>query len=323
MNTRQRLFKPSVRPAPLQGRLQNGVNGSDAESFAMARVLLACRGEGQWGSREDDNAKVDLILSIQHPWSPGERMSVLAQVKSGATYGEVSGDGFKLKSAAKTAAKRTSHDICAIWVDRDNNKVFWAYIHTAASTSAQVYGQHHEVTPAMLFDLSRFLGRNASSPVGGKGIIIAAKPPSNFKSSRRTALDQYRSLSAIVSPTLGRIELTRIGWRHMFRRSRAAPNKGSSIDIIPYLRGILSQRPSSHSVMPIAREIMGGYEHRICEHLLKFDQVSVATKGTPNRRVTACIRLIEDIRYPENWRESAMLSQQVCRRLVLKSAYYK
>jgi hypothetical protein len=317
------IFKPLQLKEPLQGPAQNPINGSDAESFAMARVLLACRGEGQWGSREDDNSKIDVVFSIEHPWLPGERMTVLAQIKSGKSFGERVGDGFRLKSPAKKAAKRTSHDICAIWVDRNDDKVFWAYHHPNASTGIQLYGRHHEVTPAMRYDLGRLLGRNAPKPAGGKGVIIGAVGTSSFQSKRLAALAHYRSLKKVLSPTLGEVELTRIGWRHMFRRSRSSANKAASIRVIPYLQHILSQRPTAHSITPIGIAHMGGYEHRTCEHLLKYDQVLIARTGLPNSQVTVHLRLIEEIRYPANWSQKAMLSQQVDRRVVLKSAYYK
>ena len=250
-------------------------------------------------------------------------MIVSAQVKSGLTYGETSGAGFKLKRTAKEGVRRTSHDICAIWVDRDGDRVFWAYLHPNSSTAPQIYGQHHEVSPAMRYDLGRFRGRNASIPVGGKGVIIASKAGSSFRASRKIALSHYRALTPVKSPVMGDIEFTRIGWRHMFRRSRAALNKAASIEIVPHLQRILSQRPSAHTVTLIGIENNGGYEHRICEHLLKFDQVLIDKPGTARKRVTAHFRLVEDIRYYEKWKESAMLSQQVERRVVLKSAYYK
>lgn len=52
----------------LEGTLQNTLNGSDSESFTMSMLILACRGEGHWGSREEDNSKIDMIFSFEHPW---------------------------------------------------------------------------------------------------------------------------------------------------------------------------------------------------------------------------------------------------------------
>lgn len=291
----------------------------------MARVILACRGEGQWGSREDDNSKIDLIFAAAHPWHDGERMLVLCQVKSGKSYGEIlAGDaGFKLKGPAMTAAKRSSHDICVVWVDRDLDRIFWAYVHPNSRAGVQTYGSNHEVGPAMLFDLARCMaGRYVAGAEGGSGVTLPGDD-GDVAGRRALALASYRGTRFIQSPVLGPIELTRLGWRHMFRKSRAAQNKSASLDLIPRLPALLQQRPSVIAITSAEFVQRKNLEHRLCEYLLKYERVRVQDKNGKSRTVTAHIRVLEEIRYPENWERRAMLSQLVSRRVVLKSAYYK
>jgi hypothetical protein len=110
----------------------------------------------------------------------------------------------------------------------------------------------------------------------------------------------------------------------MFRRSRAARNKAASLELIPVLGSLLRQHPTSNAIVSTDFFTKDGFEHRICEHLLKFAETSVFRKS--NRQlemVTTYIRVIEEIRYPKDWADKAMLSQLVARRVVLKSAYYK
>ena len=142
-------------PTPLQGRPQNPINGSDSESYVLAKIVLACRGEGHWGSREEDNSKIDLFFSAEHPWVKRERLIILTQVKSGESFGSTLSHGFKLKAKAKSAAIRTTHPVCVVWVDRDINRIFWAYVHPATTASDQEYGAYHEVAPPMIYDLAR------------------------------------------------------------------------------------------------------------------------------------------------------------------------
>lgn len=123
------LLKSKKLKIPAQTVSLNSLNGSDAETLAASLIVAACRGEVCWGSREEDNSKIDLILSVEHPWHPKERMLVLAQVKSGESYGVKTQQGFRLKTTAIKAAKRTSHSICIIWVCRESNQAFWSYIH--------------------------------------------------------------------------------------------------------------------------------------------------------------------------------------------------
>jgi hypothetical protein len=306
-----------------QGRAQNPTNGSDSESYAMAKIILACRGEGHWGSREEDNSKIDMFFSATHPWYPGERLVVLSQVKSGSTYGEPFNQGFKLKTAAKVAAIRTSHGVCVAWVDRDANQIYWAYVHPTTTSRSQEYGAYHRVTPAMIYDLARCAGLKRPGNTGGRGIIVRRRN-SALSERRKRVHATYRQFGTILSPAIGEIELTRLGWRHMFRNSRRNENKSTSMDIIPYLEKILKQSPSAHAVTDHKTFNSGGYTYRVCEHLMKYDQVKVRDRpGSPLEDVVAHIRVIEEVRYPDNWESNVMLSQLVDRRVVLRSAYFK
>lgn len=317
------LLKSSTPHKPKQGRAQNAINGSDAESFALARIVLACRGEGHWGSREEDNSKIDLILSSEHPWSKGERMLLLCQVKSGKSFGERLGEGFLLKAAAKKAAKRTTHNICVVWVDRDDDEIFWADLNPQSNLDTQLYGSHHKVTPAMAFDLARSSSELVNANIGGKGLTIP-QTAGAVSMRRRSALNTYRSLGKLHSPVLGDIEMTRYGWRHMFRRSRAAENKSASIDLIPHLPKLVTRCPSRSTVTATNYYSTGEYEYRSCDHLLEFDGMRVLALGNPiQKSARAYIKVTEEIRYPTDWASRAMLSQVVDRRVVLKSAYYK
>ncbi|NVJ61503.1 MAG: hypothetical protein HWE27_13990 [Gammaproteobacteria bacterium] len=323
MNFTRSLLASSPESLAEQDRARNLINGSDAESYAMAKFLLACRGEGCWGSREEDNSKIDLIFSFEHPWSKGERSLVLTQVKSGASYGRVSDHGFELKARAKKLAIRTSHSICVVWVDRDSNKLFWAYIHPEVSVRNQQYGVHHEVSPATVFDLARCMSRVNAGTRGAKGLIIRARS-SGVTDRRKKVKKAYKSFSTINSPVLGTIYLTRLAWRHMFRSGRREENKASSLNIIPYLNRLLIRSPSDHAITESRRFSSRGFSYQIREHLLKFEGLALSTKDNENEKdLVAYVRLIEEIKYPNNWEEKAMLSQQIERRVVLKSAYYK
>ncbi|KPQ01694.1 hypothetical protein [Marinobacter sp. HL-58] len=289
----------------------------------MAKLVLACRGEGHWSSREEDGAKIDLILSCEHPWHLGERLIVLSQIKSGSSFGELTEKGFKLKGSAKKAALRTSHGVCVVWVDRNCGHLYWAYVKPTASTGTQVYGEHHKVTPAMLYDLARIMSTRLMGPEGAKGIIINESEKS-LSDRRSEAKSIYQGYQKIQSPVLGEVELTRLAWRHMFRSGRRKQNKSVSLDIIKYLGKLLSRYPTTRVITASRYFCKGGYEYRVCEHLLKFDELSVIQKDRiPKRDHTAYIRIIEEIRYPIDWSSKVMRSQVVSRRLVLKSAYFK
>ena len=310
-------------PIPLQGRAQNPINGSESESYALAKIILACRGEGHWGSREEDNSKIDLFFSAQHPWHEGERLIIFAQVKSGESYGSTLSHGFKLTATAKRAAIRTTHPVCVVWVDRNNNRVFWAYVHPTSTASHQEYGAYHEVGPPMIYDLARCAAIKRTGITGGRGIIIRRRD-TDITVRRKNVKVIYQKLDTVVSPALGVIELTRLGWRHMFRNGRSGENKASSLDLIPYLKKMLEQVPTSHAITQHQTLDVRGNYYRVCEHLLKFDQIRIQkSRSGVLQTVVAHVRLVEEIRYPQNWETNVMLSQLMSRRVVLRSAYWK
>lgn len=313
--------KPLV--VPIQTSSHNALNGSDSETLAASYLVAACRGEIQWGSREEDNSKIDLILSCEHPWYKGERMLVLSQVKSGEAYGETTTKGFKLKSSAIKAAQRTSHSICIVWVDRNENQTYWAYVHPHSKVINHEFGFYHKITPASLYDIARCMSRDRATLSGGKGIIVRQRH-CNVTSRRATVKAVYRSFNDIFSPSLGSIELTRLAWRHMFRSGRTSIYKESSLNIIPYLEKIVKQSPTTQAITDSIEWKSKGYTYRKVEHLLKYSEVLLAERGNlEHKHIEVIVKAIEEIRYPDNWRTNAMLSQCVERRVVLRSAYYK
>lgn len=317
------LLLSKTLPTISQTRSLNILNGSDAESLVAAKLLLALRAEISWGSREEDGRKIDLFLSCDHPWFKKDRLIVLSQVKSGSTYGNtIPSGGFTLKKQAYIKAQRTTHSIFMLWLDRDSDKAFWAYIHPHSNTTTNDYGVHHSLTPATYFDLARCVSRDFNIISDGKGIIIRHRS-SNLIGRRKKVLNDYRSFQTVFCPTLGNIEITRLGWRHMFRKGRSLKHKKTSLNTIPYIKKILHHKPSEHAITHIKEWTSKGFCYRRAEHLLKYNSVQLSVRNEEMKTVTVISRIIEEIRYPSNWLSTAMLSQQVERRLVLKTIYYK
>ncbi|MFN7098525.1 MAG: hypothetical protein ACK4PR_13370, partial [Gammaproteobacteria bacterium] len=230
------LLKHKSLPILKQSRINNIDNGNDAEILSASILLKAIGAEISWSSRNEDGRKIDLICSYDHPWIEKERIIFFVQVKSGASYGRKNINGFTLLTAAKKAAQRTSHSICIVWVDRESNIPFWAYIHPFSTKITQDYSDYHKINPGTKFDIARCQSKSISANEHGSGITIKALR-GNIKSKREYALKNYKKLKAlnIINPNLGKIELTRIGWRHMFRKQRSLVNKERSIQVIPYL----------------------------------------------------------------------------------------
>jgi hypothetical protein len=319
------LLKTIPLPVVDQTRNNNVNNGNDAELWSASKVLLACGAEISWGSRNEDGRKIDLIMSYDHPWFEEERLVILIQVKSGPYYGEINNAGFILKSTAKVLAQRTSHSICIIWVDRVNNKTFWAFVHPNTLKTTQQYGKYHEVTPALRFDLARCAAKNLPYLSGGKGIILSSLN-GDLKTQRAYALRKYRRHRGanVICPNLGKVEFTKIGWKHMFREGRSASRKSQSLRVLINIDKILSQLPSETYISKYESAIISASEYRSIEYVLTYDEVLLYDKANLTHiKTKVVIRLIEEIRWPRDWLNRSTLSQEVTRRLVLLSTYHK
>ena len=324
MATKSSLFSNKTNPVVKETRAENGINGHDAEILAATRLALACTAEFRVSSREEDGAKLDFFISFNNPWVDGEKVNLAIQVKSGETYGKALDKGFKLKTSAKKASRREQENTCILWVDRETSCLYWAFIHNSTTENDQKYGEHHEVCPATRYDLTRCKADKLSTPRGGKGITIKRIDFTLLRSQRRGLKTIYQGQNSIYCPLFGKVELTRLGWRHMLRHSRRKDYKKASLRTVPYLKHILAQLPSSNRVTEFSLSERNDYLYRRMEYVLSYDEVQVANESTGTlNRCKVIIRLLEEVRYPKNWKEEGMLSQRVERRVVLLNAYYK
>jgi hypothetical protein len=320
MNTSLLKFKPQKKR--IVSVKLNADNGNDAEVLAASFLIKAIGAEISWGSRNEDGRKIDLICSYDHPWYESERIIFLVQVKSGDSYGEKLGDGFKLKTTAINLAKRTTHSICFVWIHRDSKHAYWAYIHPRTLSKSQIYGNNHIVSPPMRFDIARCQSNLLPIKKGGAGIILNEKIV-DFQANRQNALKKYRTYQAngLFCPTLGNIEVTRIGWRHMFRKTRSSKNKSKSFTTIKYLDKLITDLPSDVYISECKTEEIKKYQYRTSEYVLAYKDAKEF--DTPLKPITVIIRLIEEVRWPSDWTENTTLTQFVERRVVLLSCYYK
>lgn len=321
------MNKSILNTRPLQSVKEtvdyNVSNGNDAELLAASRFVMACGAEISWGSRNEDGRKIDLIVSYDHPWIEKERILVLVQVKSGNTYGELLNEGFTLKTSAKKQAQRTSHSICLIWLDRQSNKTFWAYIHPNSLSGNQDYGKNHTICPATRYDIARCQAKNIPIKSGGAGLIITPNTI-NLKNKRAKALTYYKNLKLqdIVCPNLGKIEFSSLGWRHMFRKGRTAKRKETSLAAIEYIDKIVCDKPTDIYISKCDFFLQSNYTYRKSEYVLAYDEIQLFD-GKQNSRIKVIIRLVEEIRWPTDWINLGALSQLVDRRLIFLSCYYK
>lgn len=317
--------------SPEDSIIQNHNNGSDAERIAASLLAQACKGEIRWGSRQEDGRKIDLLLSFENPYGK-EIIPVLCQVKSGKSYGLMSDDKSKVTLKGLSSIRRVSYPILLIWVSKEYSTLFWHIIHPKSTVnSKQLRVESHKVSPFMRYDLMKTFGAKNNSNKGGKGVTIPIKNIS-LKEKRAFAKKKYISIKKdgnILNPILGSIQLTKLGWRHMFRYSRPRKFKDSSLNTIPYIEKILSKPPSEiYPTEIITSEQTKSNEVKYCyrdtTYLLKYEDVLIYDHVTPGHKaVTVIFKVVESIVYQADWINNPYASQCIKRVATLKSCYYK
>lgn len=315
---------------PKNDRSHNIINGDDAEAYAKSKIVIALSGEINSSSRKMDNDKVDFQLNFQHPWGK-EQLVLHFQVKSGNSYGaEILKERFKLEKFVIEKLHTDTKSVCLIWVNRDTSNMYWAFIHSKTIRETTEYGIHHQVTPATKYDLVRCfeqLNTKHFSAKGGKGIIIR-RLKKTFPENREYAKIKYKTLkkSTIINPVLGKIECTRLAWRHITRKDRKNEFKTTSFDTTAYLFAILEKLPSSLALINCKYNNSQVNTTRVAEYILRYENVTLSfnnASGPSKIPVVVIVRLIETIIYPINWENEAQISQRVKRSVTLKSFYYK
>lgn len=322
------LFKK--KKAPKADRKHNPINGHDAEVLAKSKFIIALSGELNSTSRELDNDKLDFNVNFKHPWK-NEQLIQFSQVKSGPSLGkEIDNESVEMDKDTIDALKKTTKNICLIWVNRETNNLYWAYIHSKSNRDNNTYGKHHKITPATRFDLARCFEKLNAVNYSNKGAkdVTIRELTKGFIDNREHAKLKYKTLkkSTIINPALGKITCTRLAWKHISRRKRKNEFKETSFNTVSYLYRILTSLPDSITNLSCTYEELNDNTLRTSEFILKYKSVTLSHKrsnAAVKSKTTVIIRVIENIIYPNSWEDESQLSQMIKRSVTLKSFYYK
>ncbi|MEG1236714.1 MAG: DUF4365 domain-containing protein [Flavobacterium sp.] len=298
-------------------------NGHDCEIISAANLIQAFTAEVSWGSRNEDNSKIDLLLSFRHPWNNGQRMLLLVQVKSGNSYGKIKDNLIKIHKRGIKEAKESSNNICLIWYDHSTKETYWKYIHNNTISKQAELGQNHLLSPATRFEIARCINKNISYldfNARGLTLDVLEKNTISLNIYRKKVKQSYKKDKKILNPLFGNIELTNLGWKHMFRKSRLKKYKDDSLIVIPYLKRLLTFKPDRHWVISFKKHrhkknIIHNYEH-----VLRYEKIG---NNLNNDKYEIVIKLLEEIVYPIEWKKENILSQKIFRKVVYKSCSLK
>lgn len=304
-------------------RQLNPQNGNDCEIISASNLMQALNAELSWGSRNEDNSKIDLLLSFNHPWIKGRRTLLLTQVKSGNSFGKIENNKIRLYSKGIKQAKESQNSICLIWYDHRTKENYWAYVHNNTKVKLVELGKNHILSPATRFEIARCISRSSKLKYfNSRGLTLDFKyiDPSKLNIFRKKIKAIYKNFKTIHNPLYGQISITNFGWKHMFRKSRLKKFKNESLIILPYLKQILSFQPDRHWIISFDSHCHKNFTILNYEHVLRYEGI----KNNQNQNTfEIVIKLVEEVAYPIDWKKENVLSQKVFRKLVLKSTSLK
>jgi hypothetical protein len=302
-------------------RNQNPQNGNDSEIITASNILQALSAEISWGSRNEDNCKIDLLISFNHPWNDGQRVMLLAQIKSGNSFGKVE-KKIKIYKRGIYEAKKSLNNILLIWFDHSTKENYWTYVHQNTVPKIVKLGRNHILSPATRFEVARCINKNINhNKFNSRGIILDFKRDTSVISKYRKDIKLiYRNYKEINNPIYGNISFTNYGWKHMFRKTRLKKYKLDSLIIIPYLKQLLRFQPDRHWVNNF--EIQNHKKNIIYdyEHILRYENIK---NNLMDDKYEVVIKLIEEVGFPQNWKLENLLSQKIKRKVILKSCSLK
>jgi hypothetical protein len=310
---------------------QNKINGKSAERYFAALLTIALEARVFWGTRTEDDSKVDLMTVLNHPWLENRVEVIFTQVKSGLSYCEIKNKRLVVHKDKFSHLTKRNHNTLVCWSTVNNNCPYWFIIKANSSYFRTTYSEIHILNPASRFDIIRILTSTAIKN-GGKGLIFkrenSRQEYSNqeFISLRVKAKRIFNDLkiSELYNPLFGKIEFTRLGWRHMTRASRLNNYKIASYEIIPILKFLLSKTPSKHYLFDYENKNDKENEYRYNEYLMEYDNVKCYDNESGEKiEIKIYVKLLELIGYNKNWRDVANTTTETNRRVIFKSIYYK
>jgi hypothetical protein len=101
----------------------------------------------------------------------------------------------------------------------------------------------------------------------------------------------------LIHPLVGDLRVTRMGWRHILRHSRALEKRKISLRLTPYLRHLLVSTPDRYIVSNETIEQRGSRIYHQREVVCWYKDAVILDKYSG----TVLIRIQEDIHYPATW----------------------
>jgi hypothetical protein len=324
-------FFNNISPIKLTTLEKNKENGKAVERYMASLLSIALNARVSFTSRTEDDAKIDLVTLFSHPWLDNVVETIPTQVKSGSSFCSIKNDKLVLIKNKFTGLLNRNSWTLVCWTKVENEQGYWFLIKPHAKFIKLEYNSNHIINPLTKFQLIRIMF-SLGTKNGGKGLIFNRKnnrqdyQRHEYIQLRQAAKSKYYSLKnfEIINPVFGKIEFTRIGWRHITRQSRWSYFKTASFEVMKIVDNLLAVSPSEHYTLRHLTKEENGIIYIENEFLLNYSNCKVFDKEYNNNQdVEVFVKILEISGYRKDWKNSADNNNKVFRRIIFKSIYYK
>lgn len=274
-------------------------DGAAAARYAAGLLGIATCAETTATTMAEDAAKVDVKLSFRHIALRRKLITAHAQVKAGPSYRRVSdANSITLVIDKETlqALSGTGMPGLVVWVPPPPmDRIYW-YVtdpRRPLKTPTKIPKTQY-LRPSLRYDLSR-LYDYASWSHRTKAQTIA--PLSAQVMSKAKAA--YKALKAQEwnNPLVGPLQITRLAWRHITRRSKSEARRTLSLRAVPYLKAFLGSPPDRYTCNFVGLEVNGSITKET-RYLMCWYRQALTIDGESH---SLLVRIREEITYPTEW----------------------
>lgn len=276
-------------------------DGAAAARFAAGLLGVATCAEATATTMAEDAAKVDVKFSFRHIAASGKLITAHAQIKAGPSYRRASSDQtfltLGIDRATLEALSGTGMPGLVIWVPPlPMDRLYWYATdpRSPLKTPAKVKRTQY-LRPSLRYDLSRLYDYASWSRRYTKQ-TVAVLPEAQLISK---AKESYKALKSQAwhNPLVGQLQITRLAWRHITRRSKSVARRTQSLRIVPYLKAFLASPPDRYACNFAGLREAGALTTEI-RYLMCWYRQALTINGESH---SLLIRIREEISYPTSW----------------------
>jgi len=296
-------------------------DGAAAARYAAGILGVATCAETTATTMYEDAAKVDIKLSFRHIAQPAKLITAHAQVKAGPSYRRSSDSGdITLSIDGKTlhALSGTGMPGIVVWVPPPPmNRLYW-YVtdpRRPLATPTKVPKTQY-VRPSLRYDLTRLYDyaswtrrhtKQTIAPLGSRVVLKAKEAYKKLKEQEWS------------NPLVGQLQVTRLAWRHITRRSKSEVRRTLSLRAVPYLKSFLGTPPDRYTCNFVALEVHGKVTKET-RHLMCWYREALVIDGASH---SLLVRIKEEITYPTDWISKPLSARDIKQEARLASWWCK